>query len=363
MVRSVDASHPVPPQFIGHSVPGSQVLQLVELLEFWRVEPSTLLAGSGLDPDMLAEPEARVPIETMNLLVRRARSLTGEPALGIFLGLRRRVSMYGFLGFAMMSASTLGEALELAVRFSSMVSTAIVLRLQVEGGVAALRFEEHCDPGDVRDVAVLALIVGLDQIGKALTGCDMPGEAHLAIPRPAYADRFPELLASARFDQPVTQLVFDAKHLEQPLVAPDRAGLRLARRQCERALCDLGLDGALLDRVRSLISSPEGVRSLEVVADSLHVSARTLKRRLAAQGASFSELVEQERLQRAQLLLTSSPLSLAEITERLGYSTVPNFARAFRRWTGQTPAAYRREQRARRPRLVSLESAAQRPSR
>lgn len=349
MVRDVDASHPIRPSFEGHAVPGAQVLQLVELLSFWRIEPNVLLAGSGLDATMLEEPEARVPIETMNMLVRRARTLTGEPALGIFLGLRRRVSMYGFLGFAMMSASTLGEALELAVRFSSTISTALVLRLQVEGGLAALRFEEQCDPGDVRDVAVLALIVGLDQIGKALTGCDVPGEAHLAIPRPAYADRFPDLLAHARFDQPVTQLVFDAKHLDQPLVTPDRAGLRLARRQCERALCDLGLDGALLDRVRSLISSPDGVRSLEQVADNLHVSARTLKRRLAAQGVTFSELVDQERRQRAQLLLISSSLSLADITERLGYSTVPNFARAFRRWTGQTPSAYRREQRRPRP--------------
>jgi AraC-like DNA-binding protein len=162
------------------------------------------------------------------------------------------------------------------------------------------------------------------------------------MPEPDYAHRFSGLLAHVRYDQPVTQLVFDAKYLDLPLVAPDRAGLRLAREQCERALRDLGLDGGIVERVRSLVAGPQGVRTLEEVAAQLRLSARTLKRRLAAQGVSYSELLERERCQRAQFLLRSSELPLLEITERLGYSTLPNFARAFRRWTGQTPAAYRR---------------------
>jgi AraC-like DNA-binding protein len=328
--------------FGSHTVPGAQLLQLVELLRFWHIEASDVLAGTDLTERELEEPQVRVPIATMNLVVSRARLLTGEPALGIFLGLRRRVSMYGFLGFAMMSASSLREALELAVQFSSTISTAVVISLHVEDGLAALRIEERIDVGDVRDVATFALVIGLDGIGKALTGYELTGKMHFAMAKPAYCDRFPELFANAHFDQAVTQLVFDANLLELPLVAPDRAGLRLARQQCERALCDLGLDRALPERVRALLARSEGMRSLREVAGCMQLSVRTFKRRLAAQGVSFSELVEQERRQRACLLLTSSQLSLNEITERLGYSTLPNFARAFRRWTGQTPAHYRR---------------------
>jgi AraC-like DNA-binding protein len=325
------------PQF-----PGAQVLQLLELLQHWRIDASELLKDTGLSLSGLEEPNARISLVLYNQLIARARSLTGEPALGIFMGLQRRVSMYGFLGFAAMSASTLGEVMELAVRFSPTVSTAVKLSLHQEGELTALRIEECCDPGDCRDVAQLALIIGMTQMGRALTGCDIGGEAHLAIPRPEYAERFPELLARVRFDQPITQLVFDSKALALPLMAPDRAGLRLAREQCERALRDQGLDGGIIERVRSLIATPQGMLSLEEVAVRLRMSARTLKRRLAAQGSSFSELLEEERSQRARLLLGSSQLTLLEITERLGYSTLPNFARAFRRWTGETPAAYRR---------------------
>ncbi|MET0385344.1 MAG: AraC family transcriptional regulator [Polyangiales bacterium] len=325
-----------------HSVPGAQVLQLVELLDHWHIDADELLAGSELTRPGLEEPHARVPVELWNRLVARARVLTGEPALGVFLGLRRRVSMYGFLGFATMSASTLREAFELAVQFSPVVTTAIKISLHSADGLATLRLEERWDPGECRDVAVFALVVGLGQIGKTLTGRDVPAELHLPISKPAYFDRFAGMFGTVRFDQPVLQLVFDAAHLDLPLSTPDRASLRLAREQCERALRDLGLDGGIVERVRGLIASPHGMLTLQQVATRLRMSVRTLKRRLAAQGVSFSELLDQERCQRACLLLRSSSLSLLDITERLGYSTLPNFARAFRRWTGQTPSAYRR---------------------
>lgn len=329
-------------------MPGSLLLQLAELLEHWQITADELLAGTGQTVELLEEPNARVPFDVYTRIVQRARALTGEPGLGIFMGLRRRVSLYGFLGFAVMNASSLREVLDLAVQFSPLVSTAVTLSLHVTDHLASLRFEENVDPGDCRDVLMFAMLVGLDQIGKALTGRDVPGEAHLPIARPAYFERFDNMLSRVRFGQPGMQLVFDAKILDLPLVTPDRAGLRLAREQCERALRELGLDGGIVERVRALVAGPEGVRSLEQVAAQLRMSARTLKRRLAAQNVSYSELLERERCQRAQLLLCSSELPLLEITERLGYSTLPNFARAFRRWTGQTPSAFRRQAHASR---------------
>jgi AraC-like DNA-binding protein len=326
---------------VDHTVPANQALQLIELVKPWGIAAEQLLSPLQLSERALEEPNARLPIGVQDALLRHARQLTQEPALGVHLGLRRRASMYGFLGFAAMTASSLREAIELAVKFSSVVTTAIALRLVVERDVAALRFEEHADPGDVRDIVHLSLVIGLGQIGQALTGFKQAGNAELAIPRPAYWHRF-EHMFQMRFDQPVTQLVFDAAALDLPLVMPDRAGMRLAREQCERALGDLSHAGMIVSRVRGLIANADRFRTLDEVAAGLGVSARTLKRRLAAQHLSFSELVEEERHQRALLLLRSTQLSLEDITERLGYSTVPNFARAFRRWAGVAPGAYRR---------------------
>jgi AraC-like DNA-binding protein len=87
------------------------------------------------------------------------------------------------------------------------------------------------------------------------------------------------------------------------------------------------------------------LRSIDAVARALRLSARTLKRKLAAEGESFSALVERERHERALELLRSSQLKLEEVAQRLGYSSVPNFARAFRRWRGESPAHYQRQAR------------------
>jgi AraC-like DNA-binding protein len=136
----------------------------------------------------------------------------------------------------------------------------------------------------------------------------------------------------------------DAASLDHPVVTADATALQLARQLCERALDELGFDAGLVDRVRRFIPSDQaGFRSLEQVATLVHLSPRTLKRRLAAQGVSFSALLDRERREKALVLLRSSRLGIDVVAERLDYSSASTFVRAFHRWTGTTPAAYRRE--------------------
>ena len=325
-----------------HSVPASYALQWVRLAARWNIPAEELLSPLGLAEKNLEEPSARLPLDTMNALVSRTRTLTGEPGLGFYFGLEKRISMYGYLGFAMMSAATLRECLELAVKYTPILTTALSLRLSEYEGVAALVVEQRADMGDVEDIATIGLLVGLGQIGSMLTGRDLEGIAELAIPEPPYFARFAHLAPRFRFGQPVTQVRFDAAMLDLPIVLADRAALRLAREQCERELDALGFDAQIGDRVRRALSTSDGFRSLGEVAAELHLSRRTLTRRLVAKGLSFSELLDQERREMALMLLRSADASLDAVSERLGYSTVPNFIRAFQRWAGMTPAAYRR---------------------
>jgi len=201
------------------------------------------------------------------------------------------------------------------------------------------------DIGSARDIALIGLIYGMKQIVRMVTGREVPcAYVDLAIPEPDYFPRFKHLMPSARFDQPVAQVVFDSTVLALPLVQADRAALRLARDECERALDALGYQGDFVERVRRAIgrSGGEGFRSVEAVAENLAISTRTLRRMLTAQGLSFSELLDRERRDKATFLLQTSRIPLEEVAERLGYSTLSNFVRAFHRWTGMTPAAYRR---------------------
>ncbi len=332
-------------QTSGHSVPAAYAEQLVQLVRRWDVSAEELLGEVGLSETAVQDPHGRLSLEVFGALLERARALTGEAGLGFYLGLQKRISMYGYLGFAAMSAASLREALEIFVRFTPTLTTSISLGLHVEGRAASLIVRELVDMGSTRDVALISLMVGMRQIGRALTGRDLSGDrADIALPEPAYFQRFKHLMPHTRFGQPVSQVVFDAAYLDLPLAQADRAALRLAREQCERALDALGYDGDLVERTRRAIALPEGdgFRSLDKVAGSLALSPRTLKRKLAARGVSFSSLLDGQRRERALLLLSSPRVSLEQVAERLGYSTLSHFGRAFHRWTGSTPAAYRR---------------------
>jgi AraC-like DNA-binding protein len=342
-----------PSSTVQHSVPAAHGDQLVQLVRNWGITPEEMLSPLGLSESAVLDPHGRLPIETFGALLERARTLTGEPGLGFYLGLQKRISMYGYLGFAAMTAGSLREALEMFVRFTPTLTTSIGLRLHVEGRLASLFIEEHFDLGPSRDIALINLMVGMREIGRALTGRNLDGDhADLALAEPPYLHRFKHLVPNTRWGQPATRVVFDAAYLDLPLAQADRVAVKLAREHCERALDALGYDGDFAHRVRRAISNAGGVNgfpSLEVVAASLGVSQCTLKRRLAAQGLSFSVLLDRARCDKALLLLESPKLSLDDVAERLGYSTVPNFVRAFHRWTGGTPAAYRRERRAAAP--------------
>jgi AraC-like DNA-binding protein len=330
-----------------HWVPASHADQLAQLVRRWNVTPDRLLSEFGLTEAAVQDSTGRLSIATYGALIERARVLTGEPGLGFYLGLQRRVTTYGYLGFAAMAASSVREALELATRFMPLVTSVVHLRLQVERRVACLVVEEHVDMGSARDVPLIGFIFGMGQIARTITGQNVPVHyVDLAIPEPAYFHRFKHLMPNARFDQPVSRIIFDAAFLDLPLVQADRGALRLAREECERALDVLDHQGDAIEKVREVVWTENGYRSLEKVAKTLAVSSRTLRRRLAAQGVSFSALLAQERQRRAMFLLDAPHIPLEQVAEQMGYSTLSNFVRAFRQWTGRTPAQYRRSRRA-----------------
>ena len=325
-----------------HTMPGAYVLYSVELVKRWRVTADALLAGSGLDLDALSDPRTRVAIPTIVGILERARALTGERAYGFWLGVQMRVSAHGYVGTAARSAPTMREAIALSIRFMPVVTTALSMRLEVTGDDAALIVDEYADFGRERDTVLLAALIGMSQIGLALSGRDPVGYADLALPEPDYHAELLAIGARIRFNQPANRLLFDASMLDVPYAMADPVALQLALYECERLLDSSKAEAPTTARVRSLVTHVRGKDlSLEHFAQALGVSTRTLKRQLAAEGSTFSALVDEERRARATFLLESPAVSLKDVADRLGYANLANFTRAFLRWTGQTPTAYR----------------------
>jgi AraC-like DNA-binding protein len=330
---------------VPEGIPGSHLLHLLELVRRWNVSDGDLLDGLGLSGEDLADPQTTIGLPTVIALIERARALTREPALGFYLGLQMSVSSHGYLGFAAMSAPTLREALTLACLYAPIRTTSLLLHLEVTERSAALVIDEQADLGSARDVLLLGLLVGLWRIGNTLLGKEVTASTlEVTFPEPDYYIRFRRMNPRVRFSQPANRLVFDPSLLDARLESSDPTALRLAQGECERLLESIGSDSLVVERVRRLVLRRNaGVRSFEELAAAVRVSPRTLRRRLADARLTFSALLDDARRDRALLLLRSREVSTKDVAERVGYSNVANFMRAFRRWTGRTPAAYRRE--------------------
>jgi len=147
-----------------------------------------------------------------------------------------------------------------------------------------------------------------------------------------------------KFGQPRTTLRFAPRLLALPLRQPDAALLALLQRQADALLGELPDPDDTEQAVRRCIAglSREGEPTLERVAAALHTSPRTLHRRLERQGHNFRGLRESTRQRLAEDYLRDPRLRLAEIAQLLGFSEQSAFSRSFRRWTGQTPNAWRK---------------------
>ncbi len=321
-------------------------LYLIDLVARWNVTAEQLLAGLPVSVEQLAQPDLHVDIGEIERVIVRARRLTGEDGLGVYLGLQIPISAHGFLGFAAMTAKTLREAIELTVRYGPVRSSAFQFVLEVEGNQARLVVYEQADLGTARDVILIALLTSLANMGRTLVGMPVSGHIELALPEPPYYRRLAPLLDGVLyFGRARNQIVFEAHVLDHPLPMHDPVAQRLAREQCEQELARYGSSGQFLLRVRSAMRQPAGVVSGRELARRLGVSVRTLKRRLAQCGTSYSQLADELRYTEAIRLLHDDSLSMEEIAERLGYSDAANLTRAFRRWAKTTPAAFRRKLR------------------
>ena len=320
------------------NLPAIHILHIIDVVKRWNVTAESVLEGTGLVPESLAIPDLKLPISTHVTVIDRARKLTNQPALGIIVGLEMKASWHGFLGFAAMSAETLGDALELASKFAPTRTSAIELELARDGDTASLIIYEKTDLGSARDALLFSLVVGFAQIGSSLVGHMPEGHTEFSFPEPDYFGPFREMVAgSVEFSRPVTRLDFEASILERPMPWADAGALALARRQCEAQLEAIAKDSDVVTQVRDRI----GTLEREAIAKELGMSPRTLKRRLADAGTTFSELVAIKRSNEAMKLLKTDR-SIDAVADELGYADRQSFSRAFRRWTGMTPSAYRK---------------------
>jgi AraC-like DNA-binding protein len=311
------------------------------------VASGSLLAAGGLSRDLLADPDAHVSQPSFDRLVEEAVSRSRNPNLGLHAGelTREVVRVPDALHYALSTCTTLGEQYRLVCRYVGFVNTNADLALDVEGRVTrlthALRGATSLSRRHLAERALAALtLLGRRHAGPRFA----PREVWFAHPIPEDTLEHERIFrAPLRFEAPVDALVMDTAWLEVRVREADPALRRVLEDYLERLLPETEPED-LLDVVRTHIRAGTHGRPavIDAVADILAMSPRTLQRKLSAQGTSYQELTTEVRQDLARQHLIDSRLSISEIAFLLGFSDVSTFHRAFKRWTQQTPSAFRR---------------------
>ncbi len=309
------------------------------------VDPVALVSHVGLSPALLANDETRVPaaavFEAFEEAARRAR----DPHFALHAAAAIPFGAIGFLEYAARSSPTLREALRCVVRYSMLVNERLEMRIEERGDAAhfVLADRGHVPMGRQFAEFQVAMIFAR---GRDLLGGHWPLRSvaftHAA---PDSTEEHRRLFeAEVRFAQPVDALVFDRSWLDRPVPTADPVLAAALDRFAEVMRAKLPSGNDVLGDVRRAIAEllRSGETSLEATAAKLRTSGRTLQRKLQALGTSHQDVVDAVRRDLALRWLADDRAVITEVAYLVGFSEPAAFHRAFKRWTGTTPAEYRR---------------------
>jgi AraC-like DNA-binding protein len=314
------------------------------------LDVAPLIERFRLPADVLAQPPGKVTLTTaVSVLPALADTLAAQlsdPHVGLAIAEAVPRGAYGVGEFLIRSGPTLRSAFENTARFNAIMAPSQTFRFEESGDEAQLHHTATHTPGvlgrHLHEYSSAVLIKGL----RAMT--DEPVvRAWFIHPRPAAADltRLAAALGTTNIEYGAATNGFALRRsaLEQPVKGGDAALYAFLEEHALAALASRPKTDDLLDKLRHLIRDAlkQGEPSIERVATRLHMSGRTLQRRLADLQTSFQEVLDAVRFDLARAYLKDNRLDVSQVAYLLGYSELRAFDRAFRRWANQSPSEWR----------------------
>jgi AraC-like DNA-binding protein len=319
------------------------VRAMVRAYERRGLDPGGALREARIAPDRIGDPDARITARQMEIVSGAAMQELDDEALGWF---SRRLpwGSYGMLCRASLTAPTLGVALKRWCRHHRLLTGDVLLSLSVEGNEATLSVEEHRRLGELRELCLVTMLRyvhgyacwAVDSRIPLLRGA-FPFEA------PPHASAYPHVFPGpVAFGEARAGFTFDAQYLALPLRRDEHDMRVMLQRALAFTVFHSRRDRLLVRRVRELLRRRAAeARTAGDVARLLHVSVRTLHRQIREEGSSLQALKDEARRDLAVELLSRGRQPVKQVAGAVGFRSEKSFARAFRGWTGRSPASYR----------------------
>jgi AraC-like DNA-binding protein len=319
----------------------AKIAVYARLMKRMGISTQQLLSDTDVDPTLLGDPQGRVTREQYYDVILNMIRITGNPGIALSLGEVVEISMFGILGYAMLSSTTLGQVIRIRRQFhhdtfGSVVSinsakdvgSGYELTISSTALTEALRrfeIEEFL----VEGLTVVKLLTGIDPEIRSLSFAFSPPSY-----RAAYADYFK---CPIQFNATQTSLSLREPGFDTPVLSGNSELHTVCSRHCQQVMQSACDSGQLRDRLRELfLANPSLLPDLREAAQSLGISERNLGRKLSSEGLTYQALKDRFRLDLSRQLLVSGNLAQKEVAHLLGFTTPSAFSRAFKSWTGRT---------------------------
>jgi len=312
-------------------------------LEELGLSPLVVLRHAGLPMGLFDQDKILVTTEEMFALYRAILEVSGDPGIGLKLGTEERVERYDPIAIAALYTRSFRDALQRMARYKQLTCPEEI-KIAERGNECAVQFlwllADQPEPAPLVDVC-FAWIVGIGRRGTGRTA--HPKRVEFQRPeshRKMYEAHFE---CPVKFGMRHNVLVFDKAVVDQPFLTHNADLLAMVAPQLEAELSQQLAQKTLTEQVKGILKKLlAGQRpTLQDVAGELHLSTRTLQRRLTADRAKFQQLMEEARRELAQHYLLHSSLELNETAYLLGYEDSNSFFRAFQQWEGTSPGEWR----------------------
>jgi AraC-like DNA-binding protein len=332
-------------------VPVGYLVAALDAVERHGHPTERILERFGIERSQLADAGNRIHRDQYYVIIDHILIELQIPGFGLHMGRAERMSDHGILGTAILASNDLRSALELASSHQLFLEPAAPFFVDLEGSAPSIVCLGSPVPHRFRWSVEAVLAPCTTIVRQCIGEAAQFSSLMLSYADPGYAGLYEEIFrCPVRFEQTRNELCVPPELLDQPLLGTNAALRDMCVTECDKALASLSPGRHLVESVEGiLLTSAGSIPKQSHVARRLHMSGRTLQRRLDALGTSYRTIVEEHRRRLGERYLAETNLEPKEIAFLLGYSEPANFHHAFRRWAGCTPREYRLARGERKP--------------
>jgi AraC-like DNA-binding protein len=304
---------------------------------------AALIARHGLPKDAAEQREVDLSLDALDEIAEAAAAQANDPNLGMHLAIRLPRGSYGLLEYIGRSASTIRQAGERFLRYSTLLNDLVSFRF--EDGKLTQRVEGHapCVGRHAGEMFIALAVRYLREMANEDWAPTRVGFAHRAPPDTSEHESW--FKAPISWGGGINYLEIPPSILDRSVVTRDEMLFSVLDVQAQQLIASRPAKTDALARVREAVRAAleDGNPNLGDVAKRLRTSPRTLQRRLGAEGTSFQDVVDsvREELARIYMADTKRKYTVGELAYLLGFSEISALSRAFKRWTGMTPTQWR----------------------